>query len=164
MSAHKLIARAGKLLFAGAGILAIGWVIGFPGRALLAGLIVYASWHIVNVWRLLFWLKNPDRKRPRGFGMWADIYHMIGSLDEQRTQQKTLYQSTIKELRKVLNTFSDASLIVDRNANLSWFNDAANAMLGLKRPEDIGRPITNLIRSKDFNDWLSTRADEKQKA
>jgi two-component system phosphate regulon sensor histidine kinase PhoR len=58
---------------------------------------------------------------------------------------------------RVTNAFPDASLVIDQHNKLSWFNEAARDLLGLKTPSDLGHPVTNLVRDPDFADWLAVQ-------
>jgi two-component system phosphate regulon sensor histidine kinase PhoR len=155
--------HTGRLLLAGAGILIAGWALGHPGKAILAALVAYAIWHFVNICRLYFWLQNPDREMPGSLGLWADIFCHIGSMEQRNRKQKARYQSMIDDFQIVTEAFPDATLIIDQNANLSWFNNAASTLLGLSEPEDIGRPLTNLVRNSNFSSWLTNheKADSR---
>ena len=62
----------------------------------------------------------------------------------------------ITEFQSLTGALSDATLVIDANDDITWCNDAAVAMLGLRIPEDLGQAITNLIRSPGFADWLSS--------
>jgi two-component system phosphate regulon sensor histidine kinase PhoR len=147
--------HTGSLLLLGALVLAAGWALGHPGQAILAALGAYAIWHFVNISRLYFWIQNPDREMPGSLGLWADIFDRISSMEQRNRKQKERYQSMIDDFQNVTDAFPDATLIIDENARLTWFNNAARALLGLTEPGDIGRPLGNLVRSPDFSNWLN---------
>ena len=147
--------HSGRLLLAGAAILIAGWTFGHPGKAILAALAAYAIWHFVNICRLYFWIQNSDSEMPASLGLWADIFYRINSMEQSNRKQKAQYQSMIDDFQNVTDTFPDATLIIDENANLTWFNNAASILLGLRDEEDIGRPLGNLVRSADFSNWLA---------
>lgn len=147
--------HTGSLLLVGAGVLAAGWALGHPGQAILAALGAYAIWHFVNISRLFFWIQHPDRERPASLGLWADIFDRISSMEQRDRKQKEQYQSMIDDFQNVTDAFPDATLIIDENARLTWFNKAASALLRLTEPEDIGRPLTNLVPGSDFNNWVT---------
>lgn len=50
----------------------------------------------------------------------------------------------------------DATLVIDANDNITWCNETALRLLGLKLPEDLGQAVTNLLRNPDFATWLET--------
>ena len=147
--------HTGRLLLAAAGIVTAGWALGHPGKAILAALAVYAIWHFVNICRLYFWIQKPGSEMPASLGLWADILNRIGSMEQRNRKQKARYQSMIDDFQNVTDAFPDATLIIDENTNLTWFNNAASILLGLRDEEDIGRPLGNLVRSADFSNWLA---------
>ena len=151
--------HTGRLLLAGTGILTAGWALGHPGKAILAALAAYTIWHFVNIFRLYFWIQKPGCEMPASLGLWADIFYRINSIEQNNRKQKAQYQSMIDDFQNVTDTFPDATLIIDENANLTWFNNAARILLGLRDEEDIGRPLNNLVRSADFGSWLATLDD-----
>jgi len=136
-----------------------GWVSGLPAKVVLATLAAFAIWHIVNIWRLYFWLKHPDRNRPGSLGMWARIFDRISSMEQKNREQTTRYRSMIDDFQNVTDAFPDATLIIDGNSRLTWFNRAARELLGLNEQEDIGRPVRNLVDSPEFTSWLAVRGE-----
>jgi len=147
--------HTGRLLLAGVGMLTAGWALGHPGKTILAALAIYAIWHFVNISRLYFWIQKPGSEMPASLGLWADIFSRIGSMEQRNRKQKARYQSMIDDFQNVTDAFPDATLIIDQNANLTWFNNAASILLGLRDEEDIGRPLGNLVRNADFSNWLA---------
>jgi two-component system phosphate regulon sensor histidine kinase PhoR len=144
-----------------AGILVIGWIVGHPGKTVLAALSILGVWHFVNICRLYFWMHNTHRPPPGGIGIWADIFSRISSLEQHNRKQKVRYQSMIDDFRNVTDAFPDATLIIDQNSNVTWFNKAAGNLLELRGQEDIGRPVKNLINSSDFVNWLQAQPTGK---
>jgi two-component system phosphate regulon sensor histidine kinase PhoR len=142
-------------------ILAAGWLSGYPGSTLAIALAAYIVWHIINVWRLFRWLQNSGREIPESFGLWADIFDSINSLQLRSQQQKEQYMAIIGEFQGLTDALPDATLVVDENDQLTWFNNAACSLLKLKNPEDMGQPVTNLIREPDFANWLAVQNEVK---
>ena len=92
---------------------------------------------------------------PASLGLWADIFYRINSMEQRDRKQQVRYQSMIDDFQNVTDTFPDATLIINENANLTWFNNTARTLLRLRDEEDIGRPLNNLVRSADFGNWLA---------
>ena len=132
----------------------IDWILAHPILAILVALATYFFWHFFNALRLYIWIRNPDRKKPGSLGLWKDIFARIASMEQRNRRQKKRYQSMIADFRNVTDAFPDATLIIDENARLTWFNSAARALLDLRGQEEIGRPVTNLVRDTSFTDWL----------
>ena len=87
--------------------------------------------------------------------MWADVFDRIAALQKQNRKRNRQYQEVIDDFRGMADAFPDATLVIDKNNVISWFNDSAVKLLGLKSPADRGQAVTNLIREPAFVDWLS---------
>jgi two-component system phosphate regulon sensor histidine kinase PhoR len=142
------------LILAAAAVLIAGWITGHPGKIFLAAFIIYTLWHVINILILHHWLQNPAIKLSGSFGIWADIFNSISNMEQKNVTQKEQYQSMIHDFQTLTDAFPDATLVVDENANMTWFNRAAGSLLGLVEPDDIGRPVTALIRNPEFAEWL----------
>ena len=132
----------------------VGWLSGHIGMTLVLASVLYLLWHLVNVVRLHAWLKNPQQVIPESFGIWADIFDGINALDQENQQQKTAYRDMIREFQNLTNAFPDATLVIDKQDSITWCNDAAVTLLGLRLPDDLGQAVTNLIRGPAFTEWL----------
>jgi two-component system phosphate regulon sensor histidine kinase PhoR len=60
----------------------------------------------------------------------------------------------IAEFQSLTNALPDATLVIDQKMNITWFNETAISLLGLRNPEDLGQTVTNLLRGSDFAEWL----------
>jgi len=88
-------------------------------------------------------------------GMWAEIFDHIAALQKQNKKRNRQYQEVINDFEGMADAFPDATLVIDSNDVISWFNDSAVQLLGLKPAVDRGQAVTNLIRDSAFADWLS---------
>lgn len=117
----------------------------------------FSFWYLRQALRMRHWLKDHDPNRPlSSSGLWADI-----SLQTQRIAKRNLVQN--QRLQDVLNRIQDSTaalpdavIMVDRNGNLEWWNKTAERFLGLRSPEDVNQPITNLIRSPEFANYFDS--------
>jgi len=125
--------------------------------ALVTGLflLMYLAWQIYNSLRLYRWLQSWDNKPPESFGMWADIFDRIAALQKQNMKRNRQYQQVIDDFEGLADAFPDATLVINDHDVISWFNDSAVKLLGLKAPDDRGQAVTNLIREPAFGSWLS---------
>lgn len=144
-------------------MLLTGWYFGQFALTALWSLALYTSWHLFNTLRLYVWLKNPAAEPPKSLGLWADLFNQVCSLEQRNRKQKKRYRRMIRDFRNVTNAFPDATLIIDRNASLSWFNQAAGDLLELKMESDIGRPVGNLLHNPEFRNWISSEIKEAGK-
>lgn len=137
--------------------LLIGWWSGhlvlIPGVFLL----LYLAWHLANSFRLYLWLQSWDTEPPESFGMWADIFDRIADLQKQNTKRNRQYQEAIDDFRGMADAFPDATLVIDSNDIIRWFNDSAIKLLDLHPPADQGQLVSNLIREPAFAEWLAVQ-------
>lgn len=155
MPARHWRLHAGRLVFGTAALLALGLAVGRPLEVFLAGTIGYLAWLLFNIFRLYLWLREGRQDPPESLGLWSDIFDRINELQKENRQQQQQSQSVIHEFRSMTDAFPDATLVLDRDDSLTWFNDAAHQLLGLKAPDDLGQPVTNLLRDPDFANWMA---------
>jgi two-component system phosphate regulon sensor histidine kinase PhoR len=137
----------------------VGWALGIPFSLLGFAFVAYAAWQLYNVWRLYRWVQDPAREIPESYGVWADLYHGINRIETKNRKQKKKYRAMISDFTSLTDAFPDATLVIDRNDTITWFNSAAVRLLGLKSPQDLGSPITNLLRGPDFANWLAVEGE-----
>lgn len=140
-----------------AALLALGLFSGHLFPVLFIGVGVYAAWQIFNMVRLYHWLHDESADTPESIGIWSSIFERIHRLQKLSREQHERNERVIGEFRSMTNALPDATLVLDDLDNITWFNDAAHTLLGLRTPEDIGQPVTNLIRDPEFADWLSVQ-------
>lgn len=144
-----------RLLLGVALVLLLAWVTGFWLETLALALLLSAAWLLVNTWRLYRWLTGGRDAPPESLGVWSDIFDRIDALQKQNRKQQERYQSVIREFQSMTDAFPDATLVLDAHDCITWFNDAACSLLGLRVPEDLGQPVTNLLRDPDFANWMA---------
>jgi len=126
-------------------------------------LTAFSAWQIYNNWKLHQWLSNADQVPPESLGIWSDIFDQINRLQKRDKKHREMQKATIDEFMGVTNAFPDASLVIDDKDTITWFNNAARKLLGLRNATDLGQPVTNLVRDPDFANWLAVqdRIDSK---
>lgn len=135
----------------------IGW---WSGHLILVPalfLLLYLAWHLANSLRLFKWLQSWDEDPPESYGMWANIFDSIAKLQKQNRKRNRQYQEAIDDFRGMADAFPDATLVIDKNDIIRWFNDSAIKLLDLQSPADQGQVVTNLIREPAFADWLAVQ-------
>ena len=135
--------------------LLIAWLTGHT--ILVMGLILttYLAWQFYNSFRLYRWLQSWEDKPPESLGMWSDIFDRIAALQKQNIKRNMQYQQVIDDFEGLTDAFPDATIVINDQGLIRWFNDSAVQLLGLKVPHDKGQAVTNLIREPAFADWLS---------
>lgn len=129
----------------------IGWIIDYPAWALAIGLLSYTALHLRNIEKLYRWLReNPEADVPEAHGMWEDIFNRIHKLRRDEVRARDNLLSIIERARTSVSALKEAVVLIDGKGNLEWWNPAAEHLLGLKAPADLGQPVTNLIRDPVF--------------
>ncbi len=129
----------------------VGWLFDHPGWAISAGFLTYTILHLRQLEKLYRWLKQDDGTEiPEATGLWGEVFQSIYQLqrDERRARDNLI--GIIERARSSVSSLREAVVLVDGNGNLEWWNPAAEKILGLKSPTDIGQPVTNLVRDPVF--------------
>ncbi len=147
--------HAGRLIFGLALLCLAGLLSGQLLAVMLGAAGLYLCWVVYNCFRLYAWLREGTGNPPESLGIWSDIFDRLNELQKRSLAQQKQYQSVIREFQSMSDAFPDATLVIDQGDNLTWFNNAANRLLGLRVPEDLGQAVTNLLREPDFADWMA---------
>jgi len=136
-------------------VLLAGWLSGH--FILITGLFLafYLTWQFYNSLRLYRWLQSWANKPPESIGMWSDIFDRIAALQKQNIRRNEQYQQVIDDFEGLADAFPDATVVIDDQGLIRWFNDSAVQLLQLRTSDDKGQAITNLIREPAFADWLA---------
>jgi len=151
-----------RLLLLLAGCLLIGLITGEYAWALVLGLGGYLGWTLQQMRRLQQWLKSeqPDKPPPDSHGIWGDIFDSLYQLQRRDLRLRGQLQSVIDRVQGSTTALKDAVVMLDSDANLEWWNPAAERLLGLKKPQDSGHPITNLVRHPSFKEYFDSGRHE----
>jgi len=137
--------------------LLIAWLTGHTILAISVVLFLYLGWQFCNSFRLYRWLQSWEEKPPESVGMWSDIFDRIAALQKQNIKRNLQYQQVIDDFEGLTDALPDATLVINDQGLIRWFNDSAVQLLDLKAPDDNGQAVTNLIREPAFADWLSVQ-------
>lgn len=137
-----------------------GLVLGQVMVALLAYSLGYLGWYFYNMHRMERWLKKEKKYTPpQASGVWADLINEV-YYQRQRARRRS------KRLVKLLNRFRettcalpDGIILLKEHGDIEWWNDAAEQLLKLKYPQDVGQRMYNLIRHPKFIAYASGEVD-----
>ena len=159
MPARGLSFYAGRVLLIALAALLVGWLLGYPLAALMVVTASLLAWHMLHLDRLQNWLRSPDDELPQGRGAWADVFDGLSTIETRYRRRLDRGQAMIGEFTSLTDAFPDATLVIDRNGVITWFNRAAQGLLGLREPNDLGQQVTNLIRDPAFANWLAVQGE-----
>ena len=134
-----------------------GWPFGYPFLLPAVCLMAYLAWQFYNSLRLHYWLHNWHDPTPESIGMWSEIFDRLSALQKLDNKRQKKYQKVIDDFQDMADAFPDATLVLDKNDIITWFNDSAVKLLDLNIEKDRGQAATNLIREPGFSDWLAVQ-------
>ncbi|MCG8435139.1 MAG: phosphate regulon sensor histidine kinase PhoR, partial [Gammaproteobacteria bacterium] len=138
-------------------MLIIGALVGHIAVMLLVGVTAYLAWHLYNLYCLDKWLAH-DRKSlpPESRGIWNEVFHHYYRVHKKNQKRKRKLASLLKEFRKSTSAMPDGTVVLDDNWQIRWMNNAVERLLGLRRSQDLGQRIDNLVRSPEFQYYLNS--------
>ncbi|MEN8215781.1 MAG: phosphate regulon sensor histidine kinase PhoR [Pseudomonadota bacterium] len=143
------------------GMLFIGFLTGQIVLFLFIAILIYLSWHLFNLYRLEHWFTHSKKiYPPEAVGIWGEVFYHFYRLQQRNRKRKRKLSAMLKRFKKSTAAMPDAAVVLGQNFEIEWLNKAAHRLLGLQSPQDIGKPITNFIRSPAFSQYLAND-DEK---
>ncbi len=126
--------------------------------ALLLALLAYTLRNLFNLQRLANWLGDPQVDTiPIHFGLWGDIYSRIARVTARQAHRERRLNSLVSEYAASTAALPDATVALDPEGRIRWFNDAASRLLRLQPAKDVGQPLLNLFRSAEVATLLKER-------
>lgn len=148
----ELLALATLLLGALLAALLFGHL---PWMLLLALVLFLARWAVQLV-RLDRWLRSRRRNPPASWGLWGYLFDDYYRLRRRHNESKKRLAAVIREFREATAAMPDGTLVLDREFRILWCNSAAVDLVRLNSRNDFGQPVSNLIRSPRFVDYLES--------
>lgn len=152
MEWFSAVSRILVIALAGA---ALGWFFGdVVAGVAAASLLILLFWSL-QLWRVEKWLRDSSRPAPDVHGIWGEIVARIYKQQRQAVASEERLQSTVDYLLESFAAMRDGVVIVETDGGIRWCNEAAQNLLSLRYPDDIGQAMTNLVREPEFSDYLN---------
>jgi len=135
------------------GLLLIGLMLGHVILFLFIACLSYLGWHIYNIYRLEQWFTKKNQI-PDAPGIWGEIFYRLYRLQQRNRKRKRKFAEILHRFESSTAAIPDAAVVLGPDYEIEWFNKAACQLLGLQNPQDRGQPITNLLRSPLFYQYL----------
>ncbi len=162
-----LYRSAGLLLLA----MGLGGLLGEPSRGLALMSLALLGWHGLHLFRFLNQLTEQRPYRwplwlpvdvvrwltPARDSVWALIDNDYQRLRSQSRKRKRKRTRLLRQFRDAAMSLPDAVVVLDGDDTVQWLNPQATTLLGLAE-QDVGRPITALLRQPNFVNYLARRA------
>lgn len=135
-------------------LLTLGWLIGHPVAVLLFAVIALGGWHAWSIRALRRWLKNPDEALPQGIGPLGTLFEDVQQLVSQGMRKKEEYSAMIEDFQLLADAYPDATLLLDGDDRLLWFNAAARTSFKFDDQKHVGSPIAEMVPIPGVAEWL----------
>jgi two-component system, OmpR family, phosphate regulon sensor histidine kinase PhoR len=148
VSAWRIAGVVGLALALGLATGGLAWWL----LAAVAGVLAYLLWRLRQFGR---WQQGHSlRPAVDDAGLWGALYR--GQIYRQRreVQRRRRLLRLLRAFRTTAAALPDATVVLDAQHTILWFNAAATRLLGLSYPHDIGGYFSNLVRSPRVTQWL----------
>lgn len=151
-----------QFLWIGLVVTVFGLVIGQVTLMLFLYTLGYLGWYFYNLKRIESWLHQGKKSEPpQAGGLWGEMFNGIYRL-QQRSRKRN------KRLVKFLNRFRETTgalpygvIVLREHGDIEWWNNAAQKMLNLKYPQDVGQRMGNLIRHPRFIAYFRGEVEQR---
>jgi two-component system phosphate regulon sensor histidine kinase PhoR len=140
------LALGGGLLAGGA---LLGWIAGDAGLGAGLGLLGYVAWHVRNILRLTLSLSR-DGDTPESVGLWGELFETLHRSRREATTTRRRLAQIVQRFEESSAALPDAAVALGEDGTIDWCNEAAQRLLGLRTPRDLGQRITNVVRHPAF--------------
>jgi len=135
--------------------LLLGFINGNTLFWLVSGLIIYVIWNFYNLKQLTKWLSSPGKHTPETIGVWDEIYYQLHHLYQRQRKAKRKLTSIVTRFQESTQALPYATIVLNKDKEIEWFNNAAKKMFGLSSGYDIDQRIDNLIRIPSFVQYIN---------
>jgi two-component system phosphate regulon sensor histidine kinase PhoR len=145
VAAYAALLAAVALLAARLGGPQWGWLLALAGLAL--------PWlrQVRNLGRLIAWAQTPiGTPVPYAGGLWGRAFAALSQRARNAQVQRQRLSSELERQLDAAQAIPDGVVILNRRNGIEWMNNAAQAQFGLRVDQDLGAPITNLVRQPEF--------------
>lgn len=141
-------------------VLALGAAVGAEFGAAFAGLFVamaaLLAAQLLSLYRFERWLRDGcRRRRPEAGGIWGEVYYHLGRRRRRLRAATRELVTVLRKFQEAAEAVPDAAVVLDEDDAVLWCNQAAERLLGLRRPQDTGSRITFLVRHPSFVQFLA---------
>lgn len=135
------------------------WITGDWRFGLLAAVLLYLVEDVINLIRLSIWVNKPKQVNlPVVGGLWGDVFDRLIAMQRRDRKRKKRLARIVSEFQISTAALPDGVVVLAPRGEITWFNNAAQFLLGLRDPEDYGQRIANLVRHPSFISYFA-RAD-----
>jgi two-component system phosphate regulon sensor histidine kinase PhoR len=123
------------------------WLLGLDAAAaLLIAVLIYLARHLFLLGRLVHLITRRHRLAPPfPYGVWGDVYRSIAQYQQRARRGRKRQVRFTRRFREAADSVPDALMVLDKAKRIEWVNPAAEPLLNIVRPRDLGRKLTDVI-------------------
>ncbi|VAW65734.1 Phosphate regulon sensor protein PhoR (SphS) [hydrothermal vent metagenome] len=125
--------------------------------ALFVALLCYVLWNLYNLNRLIFWLNKPSKETPEAMGVWDEAFFQLHNKHKRQKKSRKKLTKMLKRFQKSTRALPYATIVLNANNEIEWFNPASKLLFGFRTGLDVGQRIDNLIRQPTFIKYISKK-------
>jgi two-component system, OmpR family, phosphate regulon sensor histidine kinase PhoR len=111
--------------------------------------------HVRYLVGLRAWLDRPKQvSLPITGGTWGEVFDGLLNLQKRNRKRKKKLAAILAEFQASTAALPDGAVVLGPNGEIVWFNVSAQALLGLRLPQDLGLRVPNLVRAPAFTDYF----------
>jgi two-component system phosphate regulon sensor histidine kinase PhoR len=134
----------------------LGALFGMPWLGISIALLARLLQHIRMLASLSAWLEQPKLAvLPLASGVWGMVYDGLLNLQKRNRKRKKKLAAILAEFQASTEALPDGAVVLGPHGEIAWFNKAAQALLGLRLPQDLGLRVPNLIRKPAFTEYFA---------
>jgi two-component system phosphate regulon sensor histidine kinase PhoR len=134
-----------------------------PWAGACAGLALFLVRNVYYLAALRAWVDHPKRiELPEPRGAWGDVYEKLLDLQRSNRKRKKKLAAMLAQFQASAEALPDGAVVMERRGELVWFNTAAQALLGLRLPQDLGQRLPNLLRHPDFTEYFEREQFDRE--
>jgi two-component system, OmpR family, phosphate regulon sensor histidine kinase PhoR len=135
--------------------LLVGWMFDNIWAGLALTLAIALGWQLAAIFRVHWWVRHRSHADPPDMGgIWGDVIGQIVRLHRRKRFHKQRYLQLLRQLQRSTAALPDGVVVVNAQREIVWFNTTSARLLGLRRGEDVGLRIDNLLRQPEFSLYL----------
>lgn len=143
-------------------VLSAAWLVGMLTGALPFVMVLAVLGYLAHSYYQLFvfqrWLRNlasgDRREPPESTGVWGEIFDGIYGLQRRERDAVQYLKSILDKAQESSAALEMAVVMINHKGNLSWWNKAAEILLGFRVGQDQQQSVTNLLREPRFIDYF----------
>jgi two-component system phosphate regulon sensor histidine kinase PhoR len=145
--------RLAQALLAG---LVLGAITSYWSYSIIIALSGYIAWMLVRIYRIDRWIERGFKRSetPDASGVFENIIGKVHSLKSGKKRSKKMLAKMLRQFTASAAAMPDATVTLNEDFEIQWFNEMAEQLLGLQAPRDIGIRIDNLWRDPAFREFL----------